>query len=194
MDLFLIEKLDIAEQYAKKALGLEVQEISRTDRRSVLNVLSKYEKAIIYKYSVDGYIEENEVLRSSDGKLISEFGLALQQSLSKLPNYSIEVVYRCVNLTAFELQRYIEAFNNNKPIVEHAFVSTSKSESIADSFDAPIKFIILSKTGKEIEEIAKYGKFSTPNEQEVLFMAGTSFQILDIQTDGKRTLITMEEL
>lgn len=186
--------MNLAKEYALKALGLEVQEICRTDRKSVLNVLSKYEKAIIYKYSVDGYIEENEILRSSEGKSITDFGIALQQSLSKLPNYNRDVVYRCVKLTNLELHRYIDAFNNSKLIVEHAFVSTSKSESIADSFEAPVKFIILSKTGKAIEEIAKFGKFNTSNEQEVLFMAGTSFQVLDIQTEGKRTLITMEEL
>jgi len=51
-----------------------------------------------------------------------------------------------------------------------------------------------SKTGKEIEKITKFGKHNPPNEKEVLFMSGKSFNILEIAVEAGQTTIIMEEV
>jgi hypothetical protein len=76
------------EKYAKKHLSREIQLIESSEER--LNAspeLTVYEKAIIFKYSEDGYLDLNERLRLSEGKDISDFGIFLDECLSKLPDY-----------------------------------------------------------------------------------------------------------
>jgi hypothetical protein len=57
------------EEYAKEYLTREIQEIENSNRLNVLTDLTVYEKAIIYKYSEDGYLDLNERLRVSEGKI-----------------------------------------------------------------------------------------------------------------------------
>jgi len=181
------------EIYARKYLSRETQHIETSGRNKELLVLTKYERAIIYKYSDDGYEEVNEYLRISMDLFNTRFGKILNQCLSKLDNYQ-GVVFRCVNLTTAEVTRYFEALRINKPIIEYAFISTSKSELTAIAFGQNTKFAIYSETGKEIEKIAKFGKHNPPNEKEVLFKSGTYFNILEITKENHYTLITMEEI
>ena len=75
------------EQYAKLYLQNEIKAIENSERISETKELDTFEKAIIYKYSTDGYISVNEQLRGSNGKNISELGLLLEEVLKKLPNY-----------------------------------------------------------------------------------------------------------
>ena len=184
--------MDKAEQYARKYLSREVQDIERSGRNAELPQLNIYERAIIYKYSEDGYEDVNEYLRTSKDKSNTLFGKVLSHCLSKLENYQ-GVVFRCANLTDYELNSYKDAFENNEPITEYAFVSTSKSELTAIAFGRNTKFVIYSETGIEIEKIAKFGKHNPPNEKEVLFKSGTAFNILEIIKENDYILITMEE-
>ena len=55
------------EEYSKTYLKSEISEIQLSNRNFELNQLSIYEKAIIYKYSKDGFRDINEVLRKSKG-------------------------------------------------------------------------------------------------------------------------------
>ena len=48
------------EQYAKKYLFREIKEIEISNRLNVLTELTVYEKALILKYSEDGYEDLNE--------------------------------------------------------------------------------------------------------------------------------------
>ncbi|CAM4258542.1 ADP-ribosyltransferase exoenzyme [Pedobacter westerhofensis] len=182
-----------AEQFARKYLGREIHEIERSARKNELPDLSVYEKAIIYKYSEDGYEQVNELLRSTNGKTNSNFGTILNTCLSKLENFE-GLVYRCASLNSFELKKYLDAEKDGEAIIEHSFISTTKSELTAISFGRNTRFVIYSKTGKEIEKIAKYGKFDPANEKEVLFKSGRKFTILEVIKEAGYTLITMEEI
>jgi len=79
-----------------------------------------------------------------------------------------------------ELQNYIDAFEKNSILVEHSFVSTSASYSIANMFGGNCKFEMISRSGKAIESYAKYGIGSGQNEYEVLFRPNRKFRVLEV--------------
>lgn len=180
-----------AEEYAKRYLSLEIKDIERSPINDY-GELSIYEKALIYKYSKDGYEDLNEYLRISKGGN-SDYGKLLNKCLNKLPDFE-GLVYRCVDLTISEMQIYIDAASQNTLVTEYSFVSTSKSELTANSFGRKVKFIIYSRTGKEIEKFAKFGLHNPPNEKEVLFKTGKSFNVLEVTKDIDSALIIMEEV
>lgn len=181
-----------AEIYAKKYLESEITEIRRSGRNSEIPELTIYEKAVIFKYSNDGYQDLNEKLRIHKGENTTEFGKILVEALSKLKHFE-GVVYRGVNLLKYELEKYTEAFANNVDVSEPTFISTSKSRLVAMSYRGNTLFRIYSRRGKEIEKIAKFGS-SSQNEKEVLFAPNSRFNILDVTTESNYTLITMEEI
>jgi ADP-ribosyltransferase exoenzyme len=181
------------EKYSKTHLLQELHEIENSNRNIELPILTLYEKSLIYKYSSDGYININEELRTSEGKAINSYGKLLVKALSKLPNYE-GIVYRGANLAKNELERYKKALKTNTPITEYSFVSTSKARLIAMAFNGNCLFRIVSKSGKEIDKIAKFGVHGHPDEKEVLFNPNCEFEILAITNETTYTLITMEEL
>lgn len=114
-------------------------------------------------------------------------------TLEKLPDYE-DIVYRAVVLANNELQKYIDAFVKNRILVEHAFISTSKSKLIAYQFSGNCLFRIICRTGKSIEYFAKYGNHHPQNEKEVLFGPNCKFKVLEITNQNQVTLISMEEV
>ena len=175
------------DEYAKKHLSREIQLIESSEERlNALPELTVYEKAIIFKYSEDGYLNLNERLRLSEGKDISIFGILLNECLRKLPDYQGRV-YRGVDLSKYDLNRYLEAFKNNILITESFFISTSESQLASRMFGRNVQFQIISKKGKSIREIAKF-----EDEKEVLFRYNTSFEILDISPN--HDVIIMKEI
>lgn len=181
------------EKYCKKHLEKEVDDIEKSDRNIELSELSIYEKTIIYKYSLDGYREVNERLRKSKGKKMTEFGKLLSNALDKLPDHEA-LVYRSADLTKSELKRYQDALKSKAPLLEYAFISTTKFRLIAMNFNGNTLFRIYSRTAKDIEKIAKFGTHGNPNEKEVLFNANKKFNVLAISQETTYTLITMEEI
>lgn len=179
------------EEYAKQYLALELREIegSPINNHSELTI---YEKALIYNYSYVGYEDLNEHLRKSKGKTDILYSKLLNKCLNKLPDFE-GLVYRCATLSDTELNRYIDAEKQNKPIIEHSFVSTSKSELTAFAYGKNTQFFIYSKTGKEIEKFAKFGLYNPSNEKEVLFKPGRTFNVLEVTKRGNFTLVIMEE-
>ena len=173
------------EDYAKEYLFREIKEIEKSHRLNVLTELTVYEKAIIYKYSEDGYVDLNEKLRLSEGKDISTFGLLLDECLEKLHNYQGRV-YRGVDLSKYDLNRYLKAFQGDIPVKESFFISTSESQLTSRMFGKNVQFQIISKTGKSIKEIGKF------EEKEVLFRYNTLFEILDISLE--QDIIIMREI
>ncbi|WP_231891210.1 ADP-ribosyltransferase [Arachidicoccus ginsenosidimutans] len=171
----------------------EIRAIENSARVAEFPHLTIYEKAFIYKYSEDGYESVNETLRVSKGKINTDFGKLLNSILNKLANFE-DLVYRSVNLTNTETNRYISAFENDTIIKEHAFVSTSKVRLNAMAYGGNTLFVIFSKSGKEIEKIAKFGIFGASNENEVLFKPNRNFRVLDIEQKENHLLITMEEV
>lgn len=180
------------ENYAIKNLAAEILAIQNSGRNEDPIEINLYEKAVIYKYTDDGYESINEALRKSDGKSCSQLGVFLIKALNKLPDFE-GLVYRSVNLSPKELERYSIALRDNRLLKEHAFLSTSKSRLTAMAFNGNVLFRMYSRTGKEIENIARFGKYNPPNEREVLFKPNRNFRILEITNEASYTLITMEE-
>lgn len=186
-----------AEEYAKEFLPFEVKEIIGTYRLKEYPELSIYEKAIIFKYSDDGYESLNEKLRES--KDIPELGILLNECLDKLPNY-YGYVYRGCELTKSELDLYILKYNNKETISEYSFLSTSKRRSIAYEYcrgKYNVMFEILCKHGKEIESIAKHSI-----EREVLLKNNSTFEVIRFEAirvdeptkDSTSYFITIKEI
>lgn len=182
------------EEYAKEYLFREIREIETRNRLNVLPELSVYEKAIIYKYSEDGYEDLNENLRLSKGEKISNFGTLLEECLLKLPDYK-DIVYRGNGLSDSDFEQYYSNYESKIPFREHCFFSTSKSRTVASEFNKGkhrVLFTILSKRGKDIENIAKYS-----SEKEVLFNRNTEFIVVDfrkLEENPNAYFITIKEI
>lgn len=185
--------MDKAKKYCEKHLTAELAIVSQEPRLSAHEELSLYDKAIIYKYSEDGYESLNESLRGSKGKRKGEYCELLEQALNKLPNYQ-GLVYRGAKLTKKEIKVYQDGLTNGNAITEHAFISTSRSQLIAGAWIKNCLFTIYSKSGKQIENIAYFGIDSAQNEKEILFRPNTEFKVLEVTKLDIFTLITMEEL
>jgi hypothetical protein len=52
----------------------------------------------------------------------------------------------------------------------------------------------LSRTGKDVEKLSKFGKGSLFNEKEVLFRPNRNFKVLEVTKESDYALITMEEI
>lgn len=180
------------EEYAQKYLSREIQLIeSNEERLNALPELTVHEKAIIFKYSEDGYEDLNERLRLSEGKDISDFGLLLDECLSKLPDYQ-NVVYRGEGLTDLELDKYYSAFRHDEPLREHYFGSSSKSRMKAYEWCREknrVLFEIFGLNGKAIEYVSKY-----PVEKEVLFRYNSDFGVDDFTFDEERNLYLITKI
>ena len=159
------------EEYANKYLKNEVKIIGNSDREIILPELNIFEKAIIYKYSEDGYQDLNERLRISNGANMPIFGKLLSECLDKLPNFS-DNIYRGVDLTTDEYSRYLEAYINDEIINEPFFISTSRSILVGNQF-GNIHFEIFCQTGKNIESVAKH-----PMEKEILLGNNCKFRVV----------------
>jgi hypothetical protein len=181
------------EEYVSLNLSRELKEVKLRNIANVNNPLSIEECTLIYKYTEDGFEQLNEILRASKGENYTEFGSLLDKTISKLPNYE-DILYRSVNLSQFELQKYLDAANKNSILVEHSFISTSKSRRIAYGFGENCQFRILSRSAKDIEEFSKYGSYHPQNEKEVLFRPNCKFKVLGVTKSDSYTLITLEEV
>ena len=179
------------EKYVNKYLSTELQSV--TKRNYSRTYISVFEETIIYKYTEDGYEDVNELLRKSRGQKNSKFGKLLKKSLLKLPKHS-GLVYRGVAMTMTEFLRYKKYLASGKPLKEYSFVSTSKLRHTAMAFGATHLFRIWSKSGRSVEEYAKFGIRNFQNEFEVLFVNNSRFNVTEIRKESGYTLITMFEI
>ena len=94
---------------------------------------------------------------------------ALNNALEKLPAHDGPVV-RGSNLPPDVLARY----QPGEVITEKAFLSTTTDPAVATSpaFAGNVEFRILSSTGRDISSVSLI-----PEEQEILFRAGTKFYV-----------------
>lgn len=81
------------EEYATTYLENEIRIIENSYRKNILIQLNVFEKAIIYKYTEDGFDDLNESLRISKGEKINLFGKLLAEYLDKLPDF-VGTVFR----------------------------------------------------------------------------------------------------
>lgn len=170
------------EEYAATFLQQEITLI----KAKIEPLLTEYEKAVIYKYSENGYEEVNEKLRLNQGQSLPDFAQFLDDSLAKLPNYE-GVVYRGEDLSKTQAEIYIKAYENVEIITKTQFFSTSLRKEIAYMF-GKTSVKIYSKTGKMIEHIANFGINDSQNEREVLFRCNTDFEVVEILLDERGSL------
>jgi ADP-ribosyltransferase exoenzyme len=98
------------------------------------------------------------------------------------------MVFRGVQQSYCDVERYIEAHENKTIITEYSFISASKIQAIAQGFGR-ILFRIYSKNAKVIEKVSKFGR-----EQEVLFKRGSSFKVVRVTDNSFFTIITLKEI
>lgn len=170
----------ILKSFVSTHLPDELLIIQTSARNIELPELNRYEKALIYHYSDDGFQHVNERLRDSNGQDLGEFGNLLKKALKKLPHY-VGLVYRNAKLNQTQIRKYEISLKNNSVIAEPTFTSCSRSKLIANEYGGNVTFRILSTTGKNIEAVAKYGLHGSPNEKEVIFVPNTEFSVLDIE-------------
>jgi len=135
------------ENYARRYLADEIRAIQQGGQQHVTPELSLFEKAVIYKYSNDGYEGLNERLRRNGGQINMPFGRYLYRALGKLPDFN-DLVYRVVRLSAAQLAFYQNCFNLNAPVQERTFLSTSKSRLVAMQYTGNALFRSTPRRGK----------------------------------------------
>lgn len=176
--------------YVEENLSNEAKTVLSSWRNDVLvDYLDLWEKTIIYKYSNDAFKELNETLRINKGFEIPEFGKFLKFCIDKLPDFK-DIVYRGVNLSKNEIEKYFMAYQEKSILTENSFISATKSKSIAYQHGSGI-FRIISKRGKDIAILSKY-----PKEQEILFCCNSNFKVLTFAEDiyGNGVFITLKEI
>jgi hypothetical protein len=200
------EKPEVLKDQAQVGQGL-VQEGQKLDANRLnpekRDELTVVEREYIRWYTGTGaggpcFRDVNQLLRDPNGynpqrdmaKVMAEH---ISKGLAKLPDHQGEV-YRGTDLTQEQLSEY----SVGKQLVEKAFTSTSRSiekgQSYADRANSdrvPVLFVIDSKHGKSIEHLSEFQK----GEQEVLFTAGTTFQVTARSTDAQgRHVVHMRDL
>jgi len=146
--------------------------------------LSKVEATSIIAYTLNLYRTLNPASRIN--KLSKEqrsFIERLHSSLDKMPKYQ-GVTYRKVELSTKDLERY----KKGAVVTEGAFTSTTKKAKSND-FNGNVKFVIVGKSGREIEDISFY-----PYEKEVLFKTGTTFKVIEQTVEYDSIVIKLEEI
>lgn len=178
------------EEYVKQYLPTALNSIIQSHRVHELPYLTIYEKAIIFAYTdARGRHHQvlNERLWASEGTDISDFGYFLEAILDKLEPYR-DMVFRGVQESYCDVERYIKAYNNNTIVTEYSFLSASKLIGVAQGFGC-ILFRIYSKNAKIIEKVSKFTR-----EEEVLFKRNTSFKVVKVTNNGFFTIITLKEI
>ncbi|MEO8854939.1 MAG: ADP-ribosyltransferase domain-containing protein [Ginsengibacter sp.] len=185
--------MKLIEDYVIKNLSHELKSIQNSSSHKTIN-LTDFEKALIYKYSNDGFRRTNKLLLASRGLDFDDFGMLLYSAISKLPDFN-GIVYRKVFLTSGEIGKYSDALKTQNNIIEYPFISTSKFISVAVIWEGQTNvnpnslFVIYTRSGKEIELMSKF-----TDEKEVVLKPNTQFKVLNIFVEPDFIQITMEEV
>lgn len=156
----------------------------RLKETGLTGTLSRKEMMSIVDYTELSYAEMNRQLRGGPlrigGKLQWETwnqagrdANLLDQALSRLPAYKGKA-YRGINMNFMDIEEYLEGFKPGGFVNFRSFTSSSKSDIYGKS--SSVRFVINSKTGRDISALS-----SKPHEQEVLFRTGSRFIIRDVK-------------
>ena len=147
-------------------------------------MLTPGQKAAIRDYSHSAYRRINEQLRtrSVTDRTRREVDVLIS-ALKNLPDFKGDV-FRGTTMMARHLTKYQRV---GEIIIERAFISASRSPLKA--FSGNVRFYIVSKRGKDIEQWSAF-----PDEEEVLFPPGTQFKVLEYVRDENDIEIFLEEL
>jgi hypothetical protein len=153
-----------------------------------LHPLNSDDLAALAHYTGPGYQDLNFALREGALDASQQARVdALHKALEKLPVYEGAVV-RGTNLPADVLEQY----RPGEIITEPALTSTSRDHTVAQSptFAGNTEFRIWSTTGRDVSAVSTF-----PDEQEILFPAGSKFYVISKIVDPQtgRTIIEMIE-
>lgn len=191
-----MEKSEV-QLFVESNFNNQLQEFLTKKLGQGITSLDDYQKTLIYDYTKNGHETLNDQLLS--GKVDERHSYYcgfLNEALDDL--FDLEgIVFRGVNLSENQIDRYRTAKENNDIIVEPAFTSTSTSNLVAEGYSkGKVIFEIISLHGKLIEDISYYGSTNpASNEKEVLFKSETKFKVLNIETkENGSTLIILKEV
>ncbi len=163
------------------------------------NVMSLREAAAVKHYTGSGYAEINAALRtnaaptgaSASLSVFKKAARALNDVLARLGTPSEGYVYRGVNpeRVGAATEDVIKDYVIGKTVTWPAFTSSTTRKATADAFGGRIYFIIEAKTPRPVKNLSAY-----PGENEVLFRAGTKFEVLDVKKlpDGRYRVVLAE--
>lgn len=174
----------VKEIVTKASLDNEVFTFFRTDKETVekqsyferaksINKRIKASEALsVRKYTGSFYDKLNKYLRTSKKPPSEEYNSIVKSTnagLRKLESFK-GVAFRGSQLDRKAFKKYTDALEAGKPHKELAYFSTT--ESIGKKFNGNTIYKINSKNGKRVKAISQF-----PNEEEVLFKAGTKFKV-----------------
>ena len=177
-----------------KNFRLNAKEYAQSeDHQNALKINNKMRPAetfCVNKYTGDFFVDINFYLRNGGEpkeEFFERYKKVMNSALDKLESYK-GYVFRGADLSSEIINKYKKAAETGEPYTENHYLSTSKDRE--KSFDRNTKYKILSKNGKQIEELSFFLE-----EKEVLFKEGTQFKILKVYVDEQGfNRIEMEEI
>lgn len=133
----------------------------------------------IFFYSQGSSKFNSPLRRGSDSKET----LTLQEELSKLLPSEEGPLYRGTSMMTVERLLEGQELEEGAILRDKAFFSTTKSEEylVESDFLEDCMLVVLDhSTGRDISEISAY-----PEEEEVLFLPGTMFEVVEIDYYGE---------
>jgi len=134
---------------------------------------------------VPDYRQINQALRQQDPAELTRLEPYIKcasSGLNQLPQY-IGTVYRGTTLP----EAVVATYSQGITVTERAF--TSSSVVLLGEFKGNTTFIILSRRGREISKLSVF-----PSEGEVLFVPGTRFRVLTVESAATGTTIYLDEV
>lgn len=149
---------------------------------------------VLNQYTQQDYAALNKKLRY--GKTDQSVSQILEDLQTVRP--FVGTVYRGLTLNKTDISN---TFKVGRIYRDMGFMSTSRSHTVSQKFNAlgvplsrtdnrSITLVIQSKTGRDISRVSQY-----PEEQEVLFLPLTGFEVVSIEKDGwEEYTITLKEI
>ena len=118
------------------------------------------------------------------GGLCQKYYPAHNAALEKMPRYN-GTVFSGISFDSMKLEKYIkemqQCLSSGTPYVNKAFMSTTTSIENTAIFGDNLMLVIKSKKGVDVKAISHY-----PNEDEVVFRAGSRFKVLKVYQETER--------
>lgn len=178
--------------YSKLQIGPYLQRVKRPPFDKVFPELSLEEKASINGYTDTEYYTLNAYLRglnvsANKAEMLDNYRNLLNNALDSISDKFVGITFRGTYLDHAAQQLYRKALVTGKPIVHDYFTSTTIDEG--QLFSGNTMFMILSKRGRYVKALSEHQR-----EEEVLFKAGTKFQVQRMYKEDDKLIIEMEEV
>ena len=171
------------------------QRVAETHGKDLVTQIGKKEASSVYRYTqhftcgtinfrdLNAYLRDLQEGTATRNETFDNFTKHLNYALGKCDNYR-GVLYRVQS--KWEGLGELKV-NEEFPVPQ--FWSASKKQNEAKKFGGNYEMRIESKKGKDIKNCSMF-----PNEEEVLFKTNSKFKIIDIDFDGRKYRIDIEEV